>query len=442
MPLTGTRTYVGFGFGAIQAGLFLYEAYHSGNFGRLVVAEILPEMVSDLRLAEGYYSVNIAYPDRVESARVGPVEIYDPARPSDRDLLVGAVAEAEEIGTAIPSATNYRSKGPGSLDSLLTRGLRRKAACAGPGAIVYTAENHNHAAEILEEAVLDAVPAAERDATCHGVQFLNTVIGKMSGVISGADAIREHGLETITPHGQRAFLVEAFNRISISEVQSFGSDDMPPFRRGIGVFEEQQDLLPFEEAKLYGHNATHALGAYVGALVGVRRFADLSAMPGILAFLRAAFVEESGEALVRKHAGVDRLFTREGYAAYADDLLARMTNPHLLDTIERVGRDPERKLGWNDRLVGTMRVALAQGVEPRRYAFGAAAALAMLDRSITEQHHKAEGLLDAIWREAPHPQSERDAVLNRIRTALHELTTWCDSGFGYLEHLFRRVPGV
>ena len=32
-------TFVGFGFGAIQAGLFLYEAYRSGNFGRLVVAE-------------------------------------------------------------------------------------------------------------------------------------------------------------------------------------------------------------------------------------------------------------------------------------------------------------------------------------------------------------------------------------------------------------------
>lgn len=442
MPLTGTRTYVGFGFGAIQAGLFLYEAYRSGNFGRLVAAEVLPEVVSNLRQAGGYYSVNIAYPDRVESARVGPVEIYDPARSSDGDLLVGAVAEAEEIGTAIPSVTNYRSKSPGSLHSLLARGLRRKAACAGPSAIVYTAENHNHAAEILEEAVLDAVPATERDATCYRVQFLNTVIGKMSGVISGPDAIREHGLEAITPHGHRAFLVEAFNRISISEVQSFGSDDMLPFRRGIEVFEEKQDLLPFEEAKLYGHNATHALGAYVGALVGALRFADLSAMPGVLAFLRAAFLGESGEALVRKNAGVDRLFTREGYAAYADDLLARMTNPHLLDTIERVGRDPERKLGWNDRLVGTMRVALDQGVEPRRYAFGAAAALAMVDRSIMEQHHRAEGLFDAIWREAPHPQSERDVVLTRIKTALHELTTWCDSGFGYLERLFRRVPGV
>jgi len=34
------KTFVGFGFGAIQGGLFLPEAYRSGNFSRLVVSEI------------------------------------------------------------------------------------------------------------------------------------------------------------------------------------------------------------------------------------------------------------------------------------------------------------------------------------------------------------------------------------------------------------------
>jgi len=49
MALTGKRTFVGFGFGAIQAGLFLYEAYQSDNFGRLVVAEVLPDRVDAVR---------------------------------------------------------------------------------------------------------------------------------------------------------------------------------------------------------------------------------------------------------------------------------------------------------------------------------------------------------------------------------------------------------
>ena len=436
MALSGARTYVGFGFGAIQAGLFLNEAYRSGNFGRLVVAEVSPDLVSSLRRAGGYYTLNIAHPDRVESVRIGPVEINDPSVAADRESLVAALAEAQEIGTAIPSVTHYQSAEPGSLHRVLAVGLRRKAGSGGPAAVVYTAENHNHAAEILEAAVLQEIPPAERSAVHDWVQFLNTVIGKMSGVISEPGTIRAQGLAPTTPQGRHAFLVEDFNRILISRIEPHAVDRDSPFRRGIEVFEEKQDLLPFEEAKLYGHNATHALAAYVGALAGARLIADLMDMPGVLPFLRAAFVQESGEALIRKHAGMDPLFTRDGYAHYAGDLLARMTNRYLLDTIERVGRDPARKLGWNDRLVGTMRMALGQGVEPRRYAFGAAAALAVLDRSILEQPRPAETLLDPLWRVASPPQGAREAVLGRIETGLQQLRAWCGGGFGDLEGLF------
>lgn len=438
MALTGTRTYVGFGFGAIQAGLFLYEAYRSGNFRRLRVAEVLPDMVLNLRRAGGTYALNIAHPDRVESVRVGPVEIYDPAVALDRERLVDALSEAQEIGTAIPSVAYYQSAGPGSLHRLLAAGLGRKSSDGDREAVVYTAENHNHAAEILEAAVLSALPPVEQDAVRTRVQFLNTVIGKMSGVLSDLDTIREHGLATITPGDPRAFLVEAFNRILISRVRPRSAGE-PPFRRGIEVFEEKRDLLPFEEAKLYGHNATHALGAYAGALVGAQRIADLQAIPGALPFLRAAFLEESGEALVRKHAGVDPLFTPRGYTHYADDLLARMTNPNLLDTVERVGRDPARKLGWNDRLVGTMRQALGQGVAPRRYAFGAAAALATLDRSILEGTVTAEALLHPIWQSASPREHEQAAVLSLIEAGLHQVRTWCASGCGDLELFWRIV---
>jgi mannitol-1-phosphate 5-dehydrogenase len=413
----------------------LYEAYRSGNFGRLVVAEVLPDLVANLRQAKGYYSLNIAHADRVEFLRIGPVEINDPAVAADRERQVAAVAEAQEIGTAIPSVTYYQSAGSGSLHRILAAGLRRKVASNGPAAVVYAAENHNHAAEILEEAVLKEIPPAEHQAIRKQVQFLNTVIGKMSGVKSDPEAIQAHGLVTITPQEHRAFLVEAFNRILISTIQ-IGAEPEGQFRRGIEVFEEKPDLLPFEEAKLYGHNATHALAAYVGALTGARHMADLTDIPGVLAFLRAAFLQESGQALIRKHAGVDPLFTREGYEHYADDLLARMTNPYLLDTIERVGRDPARKLGWNDRLVGTMRVALDQGVEPQRYAFGAAAALVALDRSILEQDRPAEALLAPLWRGASPPRGEIEAVFDWIEGGLQKLRAWRARGGGELEHYF------
>jgi len=322
------RTFVGFGFGPIQAGLFLYEAYRSGNFDRLVVAEIKPETITALRRDGGTYRVNIATRTGLETHEVTGIEVFHPQ--NDRAALLTALGDASEICTALPSVEFYEP-----VAQLLAEGLRQQC-------VVYTAENNNHAAEILETKV----------GKRFNVQFLNTVIGKMSGVDDGA------------------FLVEEFNRILISIII------LPGFQRGITVFEEKPDLLPFEEAKLYGHNAVHALIGYLAQRQGCRFMSDTG--PVLMTLAREAFIEESGAALIAKHAGVDPLFTPAGYQAYADDLLERMTNPFLRDQIERVVRDPRRKLGWDDRLVGTMRLALSQNILPRRFALGAAAALDML----------------------------------------------------------------
>lgn len=435
MALTGDRTFVGFGFGPIQAGLFLFEAFRSGNFRRLVVAEVQPHVVDSVRRAGGRFSVNIAHADRVEIAGVGPVEMADPASAEDRSLLVEAVAQAQEIATAVPSVQYYTSSSPGSIHCILAAGLRKKTSAGAARAVVYAAENHNHAAEILEAHVLDLIPPAEREAVHARVRFLNTVIGKMSGVVSDEAEVRQRGLSPISPRDRRAFLVEAFNRIFISRILFNDAGSEPVFRRGIEVFQEKDDLMPFEEAKLYGHNATHALAAYVGAVMGVQRIADL-AESAVFSFLRAAFLEESGQALICRHQGVDPLFTSEGYREYADDLLLRMCNPFLGDTVERVGRDPARKLSWDDRLVGTMRVALRAGIIPRRFAFGAAAALAAMDPSFLEGMKPASAFLEPIWREQLINPAEKERVLPLIEEGRRRLRFWCDRDFSPLESLF------
>ena len=429
MALTGRHTYVGFGFGALQAGLFLYEAFRSGNFRRLLVAEIVPERVRELQRADGFCSVNIAHLDRVETVRLGPIEAYNPAVPEDRERLVAALADAEEIGTAIPSVNLYACGRPTSVSSVLADGLAQKLRQGGPRAVVYTAENHNAAAEMLEELVLPEIPALERERVGGAVQFLNTVIGKMSGFVpSGrAAAAGTQPLATVTPDSPSAFLVEAFNRILISRVRLAG------FERGIQVFTEKDDLLPFEEAKLFGHNATHALAAYLAALVGVKRMADLRSVPGFVPFLRDAFLLESGEALVRKHHGLDPLFTADGYREYANDLLERMTNPFLMDTVERVGRDPARKLRWDDRLVGTMRLALEQGIQPRRYAVGAAAAMVALDARFLDPAIPVDTMTRQIW-DGAHPGAPRVEAL--IESARRFLCTWRAAGFPNIQGFF------
>lgn len=423
-----SRTYVGFGFGPIQAGLLLYEAHRSGAFDRMVVAEVVPEVVSAVRAAGGSYCVNIARADGIERARVTGVEIENPNDAADRDRLICAIAQAREIGTAVPSVRHYVSSAPGSLHKILAAGLSEKVRLHGPRAVIYASENHNHAAEILADAVLADVPATQRTALRRKVRFLNTVIGKMSGLISDPDEVAARRLAPITEELARAFLVESFNRILISRIRFPG----PRFRRGIAAFEEKPDLLPFEEAKLFGHNATHAVAAYVAWVAGLQHIADLPSLSGALSFLRAAFVDESGAALISRYQGVDPLFTPEGYAAYADDLLARMVNPHLGDTVERVGRDPERKLGWDDRLIGTIRLVLSQGIRPLRYSFGAAAALACLWPDLGEHELPLAARLDSLWSTARPVAEERQAVVAWLEDGLRRLRAWRSTGLGNL----------
>lgn len=430
MPLNGTRTYVGFGFGAIQTGLFLYEAFQSGNFKRLVIAEIVPDVVREIRDADGYYTFNIAHADRIEAARVGPVEIYDPGVSEDREQIIQALADADEIGTAVPSVSFYVSDRPGSIHRVLAEGLVRKAEQDGPLAVVYAAENHNEAAEILEEHVRAATPEGEWDAISAKTRFLNTVIGKMSGLVE--DPARD-ALATITPDGAKAFLVEVFNRILVSKVRFEES-----FERGISVFEEKEDLLPFEEAKLYGHNSTHALGAYLGRFLGVERIGALRDVPGFVPFMRDAFLLESGACLTRKHAGIDPLFTDEGYMHFADDLLERMTNPYLKDTIERVGRDPQRKTGWDDRLVGTIRTALTQGVDPMRYALGAAAGLAALDKNAVDDGAAVARVARDVWAPANPNEDEVNRVLGLIERGRCLLEKWKSEGYPNLTEFWKK----
>ncbi len=282
---------------------------------------------------------------------------------------------------------------------------------APPGAgVLYTAENNNHAAEILWERL--ARQQAGGGVGAEHVQCLNTVIGKMSGVVTDDAQIRAQELAPLTPRAGRCLLVEEFNRILITRIA------LPGFRRSIGVFEEKPDLLPFEEAKLYGHNATHALLGYLARLRGLQFMADVCGEKDLLQMARAAFVEESGGALCRRHAGVDALFTPAGYAAYADDLLERMLNPHLRDAIDRVVRDPQRKLGWDDRLVGVMRAALSAGIVPERYALGAAAALRML----MGQSPAAAADLPRLWRAAGAAPAEAERIMGLIRSADASLT--------------------
>jgi len=377
------RTFVGFGFGAIQGGLFLPEAFGSGNFSRLVVAEIDAEVVTALRGAGGSYSCNVASVNDIETIQVEGVEIFNPLVEEDRTALVQAITEATELATALPSFTLY-DEGEASVAKLLAQGLTEKLNDVSlPDCVVYAAENDTRAAARLQEACQSHNPGGR-------VQFLETVIGKMSSVVTDPIRLKNENLAPIVPGLDRALLVEAFNRILVDQVT------LPDFERGLSAFIEKPDLAPFAATKIFGHNANHALLGYLAHEQGLGYMHEAGEHEDMMDFVREAFQNESGVGLRHKYAEVDdNLFTEAGFEAYAEDLLARMVNPFLRDPVERVIRDPGRKLGWDDRLIGSMLLAAEAGVVPSRLARGASIALDFLCQE--KGRDDSSALLEELW---------------------------------------------
>jgi mannitol-1-phosphate 5-dehydrogenase len=432
-PIASGRRLVVLGFGAIGAGLFLYEAQAAGRYARPLVVDVRRDLVAGVRAQGGRFRLNIARADRVDMVEVGPVEVADSTIPEDCAAVVAAMAAADELATALPSVALYQTVAPNSTDRLLAEALRVRTR--PEPVIVFCAENHRGASAILEAAVLDrAAGPAERDELRARARFVDTVIGKMSGVISEPAELRERDLATVAPGLPFAFLVEEFDRILVSRVDP--DDRLHP---GMPALREVPDLAPFEDAKLLGHNATHALAGFLGAQLELGFVADLSAVDGALAFLRTAFIDESGTALRRRWSGAGALFTEAGFVDFADDLLARMVNPHLGDTIERAGRDPRRKLGWDDRLVGLLRLALAEGVPTPRYAMGVVAGLEQLRRGEPDARVAGDAqLLRSCW-PAGLPANETQAIEAVVADGRRWFEHWRAAGFAGLPS--DRVPG-
>jgi mannitol-1-phosphate 5-dehydrogenase len=407
-------TFVGFGFGPVQSGLFVHEAARGGGFERFVISEIDPALLGALRDSGGRYMLNVAHDDRVEHVRGGPVELLDPRVGRDRRRLLAAIADADVLVTALGSVGDYTGREEPSVADLLAEGLLGRRAAGA--AILYAAENDNRAAEILA----GHLRARGGEAAGRRLRALDTVIPKVCGAITDERQIAEFGLERLTPAGDRAVLVEAAGDVLAAPAGPDGSSPRLTFLR------EKRDLRPFAEAKLYGHNAAHALIAYLAGLAGLRTIAEAGRDERIMAAARRAYVREAGAAMIHRHGGSgEALFTPDGWRRHAEDILHRMACPNLHDPVSRVGRDAGRKLGWDDRLFGAMRLALDAGVAPAKLALGAAAGATALarERGAAEpgSREALAALLREVWAPAAAPPALAERLINLAWHATEEL---------------------
>ena len=119
---------------------------------------------------------------------------------------------------------------------------------------------------------------------------------------------------------------------------------------------------------MYIHNAGHAILAYLGHLKGYHFIHESIGDENINHLCRFALLE-SGNALSKEfHIPMVEIM------AHIDDLMRRFGNRALKDTVARVGRDPMRKLSFDDRLIGAAKLAQKHKIVPLYICLGIASA--------------------------------------------------------------------
>jgi mannitol-1-phosphate 5-dehydrogenase len=335
--------------------------YGAGTIGRGFIGQLLSQSGSEVVFVDvddelvARLNADRAYPIRFVSNQWTSELVIENVRAVhglDLEAVAGEIGRAEVMATAVGVNVLPRIARP------IAEGLRRRWRGAGLAPLnVLICENLIGAGHYLRQLVEEALGEPERARVEAEMGFVEASIGRMVPVM--------------TPEMQEGNLLRIW-------VEEYGK--LPVDRDGFrGSLPQIRDMMPFSpfrlyiERKLFIHNMGHALTAYLGQQRGHRYVWEAVGDERIRRTCRAAMLE-SAQALAAEHR-VDRA----ELDAHVEDLLARFGNRQLGDTLDRVGRDLQRKLAPDDRLVGAMRACLRNGVEPRNICAGIGAALRFRD---------------------------------------------------------------
>ncbi|OCG41821.1 mannitol-1-phosphate 5-dehydrogenase [Gilliamella sp. Bif1-4] len=157
--------------------------------------------------------------------------------------------------------------------------------------------------------------------------------------------------------------VETFSEWIVDETQFVG---IIPTIKGM---QPVDNLMAFVERKLFTLNTGHAITAYLGFYNGIGTIRDAILDERIRLIVRGA-MEESGLVLIKRYN-----FDEQKHMAYIEKILSRFENPYLQDDTARVGRQPIRKLGADDRLIKPLLGTFEYQVKNTNLLIGVAAAL-------------------------------------------------------------------
>lgn len=273
-----------------------------------------------------------------------------------KDVKAIHYSQAEEIAEVIAEAsavfTSVGGKNLGELVPLLAKGIEKKAERGGYLNVI-TCENWKQPAKILRAGVEEIISEKAKDFFEKKTGFTEAVIMR-SGIESEAELLKQDPL---------IVNVQDFWELPIDASRLAGPmPDLPELR----LIEE---FTGFLERKFYTYNAANGTTSFVGALLGFEKIADAAHDERILKILDGVYME-TAQALSKKHN-----FPLEEQLAFTLTSKRKLQDYTIVDFIERNARDPIRKLGPDDRLVGSARLVLEYDIKPENLCIAIAAAI-------------------------------------------------------------------
>lgn len=324
--------------------------FGAGNIGRSFLGQIFARNgwevvfvdVDDLLLEmlnrDRSYQVVVKDPDgSEETLTITGVRAVD-AR--DQEAVARELARTAYVATSVGAGAIRHV-----IPHLATECSRRRREESGRTPFdLILAENIHNGAALIEDLLRQALPEDVIPAGLPGI--VECSVGKMVPLVP--EEVKEAQPTTV--------FAERYNTLILDK--SAWKNSIPQIPELAPV----ENITAYVDRKLFIHNLGHAATAYLGYSLDPEAtyLWELLEQPEVRSDARAA-MECSAEALLRAY---PESFTREQLSDHIDDLLYRFQNRALGDTVHRVGRDLKRKLAGEDRVVGAMKLAQAQGVDP------------------------------------------------------------------------------
>ncbi|PPH77729.1 mannitol-1-phosphate 5-dehydrogenase [Rathayibacter sp. AY1D9] len=349
-------TAVHFGAGNIGRG-FVGLILHGAGY-ELVFADVNSELIGRLGAADSYEVHEVG--EEAATHVVDRFRAIDSA--ADEEALVREIAAADIVTTAVgPNILRF-------VAPVIAKGLAARDESA-PRLAVMACENAINATRLLQTEVAANLGADEWERLRTRAVFADTAVDR---IVPNQDP--GQGLDVT---------VESFFEWVVDRTSFEGTEPEIPGATWV------DDLEPFIERKLFTVNTGHATAAYTGFAAGAHKLSDALAMPEVHDAVKAA-LEDTKALIVAKHG-----FSDEEQQAYLEKTLKRFANPYLTDTVDRVGRQPLRKLSRHERFIGPAAELADRGRTPEGLLAAIGAALRFdvpEDPQSVELHEKLAAL--------------------------------------------------